>query len=84
MDWKEYKRIGAALGAGACFLVGDFFKNNPYYIFFLVIFDWIGLWSRWQFYFKSSNYSIIKRNFAKDSGEKLRRLHKDKLRIGGM
>ena len=76
--------FGAALGAGACFLVGDFFKNNPYYIFFLVIFDWIGLWSRWQFYFKSSNYSIIKRNFAKDSGEKLRRLHRDKLRIGGM
>lgn len=72
--------FGAALGAGLCFIVGDFFKEHPYFIFFLVIFDWIGLWSRWQFYFKPSNFEIIKRNFAKDCGEKLRRLHKEKLK----
>ena len=72
--------FGAAIGAGLCFLAGDFFKNHPYLIFFLVIFDWIGLWSRWQFYFKPNNYSIIKRNFAKDVGEKLREMHMRKWR----
>lgn len=72
--------FGAAIGAFFCFVVGDFFKNHPYFIFMLVVFDWIGLWSRWQFYFKPSNYSIIKRNFAKDSGEKLREMAKGKLK----
>lgn len=71
--------LGAAIGAGFCFIVGDFFKDRPYWIFSLVILDWLGLWSRWQFYFKPSNYSIIKRNFAKDSGEKLRKLAKKKV-----
>lgn len=73
--------FGAALGAGASFLIGDYFKNHPYYVFLLVFVDWIGLWSRWQFYFKPSNYSIIKRNFAKDSGEKLRKLKNPSSRI---
>lgn len=72
--------FGAAIGSGLCFVAGDFFKNHPYLIFFLVIFDWIGLWSRWQFYFKPDNYSIIKRNFAKDVGEKLREMHMRKWR----
>lgn len=70
--------FGTALGAGACFLAGDFFKDRPYCIFLLVVFDWVGMWSRWQFYFKPSNYAIIKRNFAKDSGEKLREMTRKK------
>lgn len=74
--------FGAAIGAGGCWIVGDYFIENPYWIFCMILFDWIGLWSRWQFYFKPSNYSIIKRNFAKDCGEKLRKLHKDKLKVG--
>ena len=36
--------------------------------------------SRWQFYFKPDNYSIIKRNFAKDVGEKLKEMHMRKWR----
>ena len=72
--------FGAAIGSGLCLVAGDFFKDHPYLIFFLVIFDWIGLWSRWQFYFKPDNYSIIKRNFAKDVGEKLREMHLRKWR----
>lgn len=65
--------FGAAFGALASFLVGDFFKNRPYLIFTLIVFDWVGLWTRWQFYFKPSNYEIIKRNFARDCAEKKRR-----------
>lgn len=61
--------FGCLLGAGAAFLVGDMLKDNLWIIFILVINDWLGLWSRWQFYFKKENYDIIKRNFAKDCGE---------------
>ena len=73
--------FGAALGAAGCWIVGDYFIKRPYFIFGMVLFDWIGLWSRWQFYFKPSNYSIIKRNFAKDSGEKLRKMVKEKSKV---
>lgn len=61
--------FGAMLGALLAFVVGDYFKERPYYIFLLIILDWASMWSRWQFYFKPENYSIIKRNFAKDSGQ---------------
>lgn len=70
--------FGAALGAGASFLIGDYFKEHPYWGFCLVFVDWIGLLCRWQFYFKPSNYSMIIRKFAKDSGEKLREMNKRK------
>lgn len=43
--------FGAALGAWFSFLIGDFIKFHPWLIFTLVVMDWIGLWSRWQFYF---------------------------------
>lgn len=69
--------LGAALGAIVCWIVGDFFIKRPYWIFCIVLFDWVGLWSRWQFYFKPENYDIIKRNFARDVFEKLRKNRKD-------
>ena len=68
--------FGNALGALACFAVGDFIKWHPWLIFTLVFLDWLSFWSRWQFYFNKSNFAIIKRNFAKDSGEKLREQRK--------
>lgn len=58
--------FGCLLGAAAAFLVGDTLKNHLWIVFALVINDWLGLWSRWQFYFNKKNYDIIKRNFAKD------------------
>lgn len=61
--------FGAAFGALLSFIVGDYIRWHPYLIFLLVWLDWYGLWSRWQFYFNKKNYAIIKRNFAKDSGE---------------
>lgn len=61
--------FGAAGGALLSLAIGDFIKWHPWLIFTLIILDWYGLWSRWQFYYNKENYSIIKRNFAKDSGE---------------
>ena len=58
--------LGAVIGATLAFAVGDFFKDRPYLIFCLIFIDWLCLWSRWQFYFKPSNWIIIKANFAKD------------------
>lgn len=58
--------FGAVIGAALAFAVGDFFKNRPYLIFCLIFIDWLCLWSRWQFYFKPSNWVVIKANFAKD------------------
>lgn len=58
--------FGAVIGATLAFAVGDFFKDRPYLIFTIVVLDWLSLWSRWQFYFKPSNWVIIKANFAKD------------------
>ena len=58
--------FGAVIGAALAFAVGDFFKDRPYLIFCLIFIDWLCLWSRWQFYFKLSNWVIIKANFAKD------------------
>lgn len=58
--------FGAVIGAALAFAVGDFFKDRPYLIFCLIFIDWLCLWSRWQFYFKPSNWIIIKANFAKD------------------
>lgn len=65
--------IGALIGAAISLYVGDFFKYRPWITLCLFAWDWISLWSRWQFYFKKENYSIIKRNFAKDCGEQRRR-----------
>lgn len=59
---------GAIFGAFISLMIGDFIKYHPWLIFTLVIMDWVGLWSRWQFYFNKENYAIIKRNFAKDAG----------------
>lgn len=58
--------FGAVIGAALAFAVGDFFKDRPYLIFCLIFIDWLCLWSRWQFYFKPSNWVVIKANFAKD------------------
>lgn len=61
--------FGATFGALFSFLIGDFIKFHPWLIFTLVLLDWLGLYARWQFYFNKENFAIIKRNFAKDSGE---------------
>ncbi len=59
--------FGAVGGSVASFLVGDFFKKHPYFIFAAVVFDWLDLWARWQFYFNKKNFETIKRNFARDA-----------------
>jgi len=41
------------------------------------VFDWIGLWGRWQFYYNKQNFAIIVRNFAHESNE-WRRTHSGK------
>ena len=69
--------VGAVLGALSALTVGDFFKEHVWLIFFATVFDWIGLWGRWQFYYNKQNFAIIVRNFAHDSNE-WRRTHSGK------
>lgn len=69
--------VGAVIGALSALAVGDFFKEHVWLIFFVTVFDWIGLWGRWQFYYNKQNFAIIVRNFAHESNE-WRRTHSGK------
>lgn len=69
--------VGAVIGALSALAVGDFFKEHVWLIFFATVFDWIGLWGRWQFYYNKQNFAIIVRNFAHESNE-WRRTHSGK------
>ena len=86
IDYQNHSRaenimscFGAAAGALISWLVGDFFKYRPWLTFLCTYADWYFMWSRWQFYFNKENYSIIKRNFAKDCGDWRRERNKKKI-----